>query len=217
MYGCFTLPEHLRSSPVFNEVHVVLSLVFCVMFCRLLFVLFLVAIALSVWFMASNYPLVFLNISYTCLSMEWSNHFMSVLHMPTQSLPVFCVTFHPRLEKNHWQLITFELLNYWIINKLTINCYKNFAELHFFSPINYLPVAVIYKSFRTELSIRIDWSLMHGKLSYIVIFPLNTRLTVCLSMEWSNHFNECSTDVLHVVWYGMVWWFLWAFYSCVYM
>ena len=133
MYGCFTLPEHPRWSPVFNEVPVVLSLAFCVMFCRLLFVILSFSVGHCIVCLIYGFwlPLVCLNISYTCLSMEWSNHFMSVLHTATQSLPVFCVTFHPRLEKNRWQLITFELLNYWIINKLTINCYKNFAELHF--------------------------------------------------------------------------------------
>jgi hypothetical protein len=34
-----TLPEHPNSLPVFSGVHVAWSLVFCVMFCRLLFVL----------------------------------------------------------------------------------------------------------------------------------------------------------------------------------
>ena len=41
-----TLPEHQSSSPVFNGVRV--SLVFCVVFCISLFVLFLLAIVLSV-------------------------------------------------------------------------------------------------------------------------------------------------------------------------
>ena len=46
----FTLPEHPRSSPVFSVVRVVRSLVFCIMFCRSLFVLlsFFVAIVLYV-------------------------------------------------------------------------------------------------------------------------------------------------------------------------
>jgi hypothetical protein len=43
-----TLPEYLGSSPVFSEVRVIRSLVLCVMFCRSLFVLFLLAIVLSV-------------------------------------------------------------------------------------------------------------------------------------------------------------------------
>jgi hypothetical protein len=34
-----TLPEHLNSLPVFRGVHVAQSFVFCVMFCRLLFIL----------------------------------------------------------------------------------------------------------------------------------------------------------------------------------
>jgi hypothetical protein len=42
-----TFPEHLSSSPVFCGVVVVQSLVFCVLFCRSLFVLFLLAIVLS--------------------------------------------------------------------------------------------------------------------------------------------------------------------------
>ena len=47
-----TLPEHLGSSPVFSGVRVAQSLVFCVMFCRSLFVcsfvLFLLVIVLFV-------------------------------------------------------------------------------------------------------------------------------------------------------------------------
>ena len=34
-----SLPEHMSSPPVFSVVHVTRSLVFCVMFCRSLFVL----------------------------------------------------------------------------------------------------------------------------------------------------------------------------------
>jgi hypothetical protein len=45
------------SPPVFSEVCVARSLVFCVMLCRLWFVLFLLAIVLSVlWFTATNLP-----------------------------------------------------------------------------------------------------------------------------------------------------------------
>ena len=46
-----TLPEHLSSPLVFSGVHVAWSLVFCVMFCRLLFVLLLLSIVLSVHFL----------------------------------------------------------------------------------------------------------------------------------------------------------------------
>jgi len=49
-----TLPEHLSSPPVFSGVRVTRSLVLCVMFCRslfVLFVLFLLAIVLSVLFL----------------------------------------------------------------------------------------------------------------------------------------------------------------------
>ena len=62
-----TLPEHLSSSPVFSGVCVAQSLVFYVMFCRSLYVvffcffgvLFLLAVVLSVLlrFMASDYPI----------------------------------------------------------------------------------------------------------------------------------------------------------------
>ena len=55
----------LSSPLIFREVHVALSLVLCVMFCRSLFVLFLLAIVVSVllWFTDSNYPLVSSNSS----------------------------------------------------------------------------------------------------------------------------------------------------------
>jgi hypothetical protein len=38
-----TLPEHMSSPPGFSGVHTARSFVFCVMFCRSLFVLFLLA------------------------------------------------------------------------------------------------------------------------------------------------------------------------------
>jgi len=52
-----TLPEHMSSPPVFNGVRVAQSLVSYVVFCRSLFVLFLLTIVLSALlrFMASNY------------------------------------------------------------------------------------------------------------------------------------------------------------------
>ena len=51
------LPEHLRSHPVFSGVRVDRSLDFCVVFCRSVFVLFLLAIVLSVLrFTDSDYP-----------------------------------------------------------------------------------------------------------------------------------------------------------------
>ena len=43
-----TIPEHLRSPPVFSGIHVARSLVFCVMFCRSLFIIFLLAVMLAV-------------------------------------------------------------------------------------------------------------------------------------------------------------------------
>jgi len=54
-----TLPEHLISPHIFCEVRVAQSLVFCVVFCRLLFVLFLLMITLSVHllFTTTGYPI----------------------------------------------------------------------------------------------------------------------------------------------------------------
>ena len=46
-----TLPKHLSSFLVFGEVRVVRSLVFCVVFCRPLFDLFLLTFVLSVLFL----------------------------------------------------------------------------------------------------------------------------------------------------------------------
>jgi hypothetical protein len=53
-----TIPEHLSSLHVFCGIRVARSLVFCVMFRRSLFVLFLLYIVLSVLvrFTASDYP-----------------------------------------------------------------------------------------------------------------------------------------------------------------
>ena len=52
------LPGHMSSSPVFSEVRVARSLVFCVVFCRSFLVLFLSTIVLSVLlrFTDSDYP-----------------------------------------------------------------------------------------------------------------------------------------------------------------
>jgi len=55
--GNATLPEHLSSPPVFSGIRVARSSVFCVVFWRSLFVLFLLAIELSVlWFTNCDYP-----------------------------------------------------------------------------------------------------------------------------------------------------------------
>ena len=53
-----TLPEHMSSLSIFSWVRIAQSLVFCVMFCGSLFVLFLLAIVLSVFLRitASDYP-----------------------------------------------------------------------------------------------------------------------------------------------------------------
>jgi hypothetical protein len=53
-----TLSEHLSSPPVFRWVRATLSLVLCAMFCRSLFVLFLLVIVISVLlrFTDSDYP-----------------------------------------------------------------------------------------------------------------------------------------------------------------
>ena len=54
-----TLPGHLSSPPVCNGVRVTRSLALCVMFCSSLFVLFLLAMVLSVLrFTDSDYPFV---------------------------------------------------------------------------------------------------------------------------------------------------------------
>ena len=52
-----TFPKHMSSSPVFGGVRVTRSLVLCVVFCRSFFVLFRLAIVLSVLrFAISDYP-----------------------------------------------------------------------------------------------------------------------------------------------------------------
>jgi hypothetical protein len=67
-----TLPDHLTSPLVFSGVLLTWSLVLCVMFCRSLFVLFLLAIVLSVllWFTDSDYlPLVSFGHCIVCSSL----------------------------------------------------------------------------------------------------------------------------------------------------
>ena len=60
-----TLPEHLSSPLVFSRVRFTRSLVLCVVFCRSLFVLFLLVIVLFVLLqvMDSDYPLIYSNSS----------------------------------------------------------------------------------------------------------------------------------------------------------
>ena len=56
IYVCITLPEHLSSFLVFSRVCVALSLVFCVVFCRSLFVLLPIALFVLLSFTASGCP-----------------------------------------------------------------------------------------------------------------------------------------------------------------
>ena len=55
IYTILTFPEHMSSPPVFSAVRVARSLVFYAVFCRLLFVLFLLASDYPL--LASDYPL----------------------------------------------------------------------------------------------------------------------------------------------------------------
>jgi len=57
-----TLPDHPSSSRDFSEIRVAQFLVFCVVFCRSLFVLFLVPIVLSVFFLVPIVLSVFFSI-----------------------------------------------------------------------------------------------------------------------------------------------------------
>ena len=61
-----TIPENMNSQPLFSGVCVALSLVFCAMFCRSLFVLFHLSIVLYVFLRitASDNPFVIFNFSY---------------------------------------------------------------------------------------------------------------------------------------------------------
>jgi hypothetical protein len=56
--GTATFPEHLNSLPIFSGVRVTRFLILCLVLCRSLFVLFLLAILLSVFlrFTDSDYP-----------------------------------------------------------------------------------------------------------------------------------------------------------------
>ena len=73
-----TLPEHLNSLRVFSGVCVTQSLVLCVMFCRLLFVLFLLAIVLTpcsiyrfwlpLWYLQTLFPI---EVGETTYTVSW--------------------------------------------------------------------------------------------------------------------------------------------------
>jgi hypothetical protein len=68
-----TIPEHMISTPVFSEIRVAWSLIFYVVFNRSLFVLFLLAIELSVIlrFTASDYPKIFINAFIMLINWFW--------------------------------------------------------------------------------------------------------------------------------------------------
>jgi hypothetical protein len=73
-----TRSEHLRSLPVSSEVHVARSLFFCVVFCGSLFVLFLLAIVLSVLlrFTDSDYPFWYLQTRFTLFVLSCQIQYM---------------------------------------------------------------------------------------------------------------------------------------------
>ena len=82
------LPEHLSSSPVSSGAHIVPSFVFCVVFCKLLFVLlssFLVIVLSVLRFTTSYYPLmVSTNISYY----QWMHVSIGYFHHPGGGLTI---------------------------------------------------------------------------------------------------------------------------------
>jgi hypothetical protein len=89
-----TLPKHLNSLPVFRGVHVAQSLVFCVMFCRLLFILlsFFSVILLSVllWLRFLINPFAFSHFSFNrhmlwSICIQWLNKKKKVPHCPNSS------------------------------------------------------------------------------------------------------------------------------------
>jgi hypothetical protein len=78
-----TLPEHLSSAPVFRLVRVARSVVFCVMFCRSLFDLFILDIVLSVRLTTSDCLQTFLiNKSRTICSVLYSGNFQTFFFVP---------------------------------------------------------------------------------------------------------------------------------------
>ena len=82
-----TLPEHLSSPPVFGGVRVAGSLVSRVMFCISLFVLFLLAVVLSVLrFTTPDYPLVSTNFSITTRQGNIVMDMVRKLHPTVRSL-----------------------------------------------------------------------------------------------------------------------------------
>ena len=66
--GVATLSEHLSSLSVFSGVRVARSLVFCVVFCRSLFVTFRLVFVLYVLpFAVSDYPFGIFNLFFLCI------------------------------------------------------------------------------------------------------------------------------------------------------
>ena len=76
-----TLPKHLSSSPVFSGVRVARSLVFCVEFCRSLFVLFSIALSVLLRFTDSEYPFGILMFFLSLLKQRMPRSFKRKAHL----------------------------------------------------------------------------------------------------------------------------------------
>ena len=88
-----TLPGHLSSPQIFIGVRVTRSLVWYVMFCRSLFVLFRLAIVLSVlWFTDSDYPLGIFKLFLILLWLVMKHH---------EYVPISAATRNTAFHKNH--------------------------------------------------------------------------------------------------------------------
>jgi hypothetical protein len=103
-----TFSEHLLSPQVFNWVHAALSLVFCVVFCRSLFVPFTLTILLSVVFRSYVDQVNFLSVLSTKRNIEHlftkQNQSIMVMFGRKDSLIFICVlpTTGPYFQCHMW-------------------------------------------------------------------------------------------------------------------
>ena len=86
-----TLLEHLSSPPVFSGVHVTQSLFLCVMFCRSLFVLFFLAIVLSVLLRFTDSDCLFGIFKLDLKGKVLDIMFVSNSRDPNQGTPIICL------------------------------------------------------------------------------------------------------------------------------
>ena len=132
-----TLPKHLSSPPVFSGVCFTRSLVLCVMFCRSLFVLFLLAIMLSVHlrFTDSDYHFGIFKLFLPIFRVLTLNFMHNIFYLRDIEA-VICIIFFPKKERRwHQPLIVHKAIELHNRETMVILKPKHKYPLYLTSPV----------------------------------------------------------------------------------